>query len=90
MTRGVNFSCLSATTYNLPASPSPWKIVGSVFGLFGGLMAPIIGSVLTIVSWFADSVWHGLSLHLIGTFLFVISFPLLLLGTHCLDLLDKD
>jgi len=84
------FGCLSVTTYKLPQSPSPWKIVGSVFGLFGGLMAPIIGSVLTIVSWFADPVWHGLSLHLAATSLFVISFPLLLLGAHCLDLLDKD
>ena len=82
--------CLMATTYNLPKSPPPWKILGSVFGLGGGLMAPIIGSVLTTISWFADPAWHGLSLHLVATALFVMTFPLLVLGAHCLDLLDKD
>jgi hypothetical protein len=67
-----------------------WKSRGAAFGVFGGLMAPIVGSVVTVVSWIADPAWHGLSLHIVGTSLFVISFPLLLLGAHCLDLLEKD
>jgi len=81
-----------ATTYNLPepASASHWKIIGCLFGVFGGLMAPILGSILTVISWFADPAWHGFSLHLAATSLFVMTFPLLLLGAHCLDLLDKD
>ena len=82
--------CLMATTYNLPASASPWKVIGSVFGVGGGLMAPIIASVLNIISWFADPAWHGLSLHVAATSLFVLTFPLLLLGAHCLDLLEKE
>lgn len=79
-----------ATTYNLPESVSPWKILGSVIGLCGGLMAPIIGSVLTVICWFADPAWHGLSLHMVATSLFVVTFPLLLLGAHCLDLLERE
>jgi len=51
---------------------------------------PILGSVVTIVSWFADPAWHGLSLHVAGTSLFVITFPLLAFGAHCLDLLEKE
>jgi hypothetical protein len=78
------------TAYNLSTSPSPWKIRGSVFGLFAGFTAPLIGLVLTVVSWFADPAWHGVSLHLTATFLFVMMFPLLLLGAHCLDLLEKE
>lgn len=79
-----------ATTYNLPESVSPWKILGSVIGLLGGLMAPIIGSVVSVISWFTDPAWHGLSLHLVATSLFFITFPLLILGAHCLDLLEKE
>lgn len=81
--------CLMATTYNLPASVSPWKVIGSLFGVGGGLMAPIIASVLNVISWFANPAWHGLSLHVAATALFVMTFPLLLFGAHCLDLLEK-
>jgi hypothetical protein len=79
-----------ATTYNLPKPASHWKIIGSLFGVFGGLLSPVIGAVITVISWFADPAWHGLSLHIVATSLFVITFPLLLFGAHCMDLLDKD
>ncbi len=61
-----------------------------MFGLAGGLIAPIAGSILTIVTWFADPAWHGYSLHYVATALFVLTLPLLLFGAHCLDLLDKQ
>jgi hypothetical protein len=86
---GRNLSLL-VTTYKLPERRSRWETRGAAIGLFGGLMAPILGSVLTVISWFTDPAWHGFSLHIAGTSLFVITFPLLLLGAHCLDLLDKD
>ena len=66
-----------------------WKNRGAVLGLGGGLIAPIVGSFLTIVSWFADPAWHGFSLHYAATALFVLTLPLLIFGAHCLDLLDK-
>lgn len=67
-----------------------WKSRGVVIGLCGGFIAPIFGSILTVASWFIDPVWHGISLHQAGTSLFFVTLPLLILGAHCLDLLDKE
>ncbi len=67
-----------------------WKSRGAVIGLCGGFIAPIFGSILTVASWFIDPVWHGISLHQVGTSLFFVALPLLILGAHCLDLLDKE
>ena len=67
-----------------------WKTSGAAFGLVAGLSAPIIGSALTVICWFRDPVWHSLYLHHVATSLFVLTIPLLILGAHCLDLLDKD
>jgi hypothetical protein len=61
-----------------------------VVGLGSGFSAPIIGSIVTVISWFSDPVWHGVALHQAATFLFFSALPLLILGAHCLDLLDKD
>lgn len=69
---------------------STWKGRCAVLGLGGGLLAPIAGSILTIISWFADPAWHGFSLHFVATALFIVTLPLLLLGAHCLDLLDQQ
>lgn len=63
---------------------------GAVLGLGGGLIAPILGSIITVISWFVDPAWHGISLHGSGTTLFALTLPLLILGAHCLDLLDKE
>ena len=79
-----------ATTYKAQGGISTWKSRGAAFGLFCGLSAPIVGSIVTVISWFRDPAWHGLSLHIAGTSFFVITFPLLLLGAHCLDLLEKE
>jgi hypothetical protein len=78
------------TIYQPPQGFSTWKIRGAVFGLLGGLVAPIAGTLFTIVSWFAEPVWHRLSIHLAATSLFVMTIPLLLFGAHCLDLLEKE
>lgn len=67
-----------------------WKNLVAVFGLIGGLVAPILGSLMTILSWFSTRLWHGLSFRTAGTSFFVLAIPLLLLGAHCLDLLDKE
>jgi hypothetical protein len=67
-----------------------WKNFAAVFGLCAGFIAPILGSIVTAVSWFKDPSWHGVSLHQVSTTLFVSTLPLLILGAHCLDLLDKE
>lgn len=78
------------TVYRFINESWTWKNYAALFGLGGGLLAPIFGSILTMISWFADPEWHGLSMHRAATTLFVLSMPLLLLGAHCLDLLDRD
>ncbi len=77
------------THYTLPQGRT-WKSGGAAIGLLAGLSMPILGSMLTMISWFRDPEWHSLHLHHVATSLFVLTIPLLLLGAHCLDLLDHD
>ena len=67
-----------------------WKSSVAALGLCTGFIAAILGSIVTVISWFRDPVWHHVALHQAGTTLFVLTLPLLLLGAHCLDLIDKD
>ena len=69
-----------------------WTLTNSlaVIGLAGGFLAPIFGAIVSIISWFIDPVWHGVFLHQAATSLFFLAIPLLILGAHCLDLLDEE
>jgi hypothetical protein len=67
-----------------------WTSVGAVCGLCLGLISPLLGSVLTAITWFTGPEWHGLHLHRTGTVLFVLTLPLLAFGAHCLDLSDRQ
>ena len=102
--RAFSIARIMATTYRLPedfptlqsaikqllGGASSWKTRGAVVGLCAGFAAPIAGSIVTVVSWFRDPVWHGLALHQAGTSLFILALPLLVFGAHCLDLLERD
>jgi hypothetical protein len=65
-----------------------WQAIGVVFGLVGGLVLLAFGSVFTIVGWIASSGSAGLFLGRHGTIMFLIGISLLILGAHCLDLLE--
>ena len=65
-----------------------WRTFGAVFGLCGGFAAALLGCVLTVITWL--STWHVLGLQRTGTGLFVVTFPLLIFGAHCMDLLDRQ
>ena len=67
-----------------------WKTGSAAFGFCGGVCAGVLGSILTAVAWFTGAVWHGHSLQRFGTILLFLTIPLLVLGAHCLDLLDKE
>jgi len=67
-----------------------WRTIGAVFGLACGIISPLVGSVLTAVSWFTGPHWHGLFLQRDGTVLLFLTIPLLALGAHCLDLMDQQ
>jgi len=66
-----------------------WRAVGAVFGLSFGIIAPLIGSVVTAIAWFTGPEWHALPLQRDGTVLLLLTIPLLIFGAHCLDLMDK-
>jgi hypothetical protein len=66
-----------------------WQAMGAVVGLAGGLVTIIFGSAFSIISWFATSKSTGSFLGKYGTTLFLFAIPLLILGAHCLDLLDR-
>jgi hypothetical protein len=89
-TEPEDFQMLHSSIKELSLAAWNWKGVGVVFGLIGGLVTPILGSMVTVVSWFSDPAWHGVSLHQAGTGLFFLVIPLLILGAHCLDLIDQE
>jgi len=66
------------------------KTGSAAFGFCGGVAAAVLGSILTVVAWFTGAVWHGHSIQRFGTILLFLTIPLLVLGAHCLDLLDRE
>ena len=66
-----------------------WKSTGACVGLFGGVIAPLIGVGLTALAWFIGD-WHGFHIGRDGAVLLFLTIPLLILGAHCLDLLDNE
>lgn len=66
-----------------------WQAVGTVFGLAGGLVTILIGSVFTVASWFSQPGKPYLYLYRLGTVPFFFTIPLLIFGACCLDLLEK-
>ncbi|PYS70420.1 MAG: hypothetical protein DMF69_13560 [Acidobacteria bacterium] len=69
-------------------SPSSWLAAGAAFGLAGGLITGIVGSLLTFTSWLT---WVGTLKqyeHWLGTALLVATIPLMAVGAHFLDLID--
>jgi len=67
-----------------------WKSGGAVCGLGFGIACPLVGSILTAIAWFSGPEWHGLHLHRDGTVLLFLTIPLLIIGAHCLDLVDRQ
>lgn len=67
------------------ASPD-WHSLGAVCGLSGGIMVALMGSVLTAIPWFAAT---GSATKSAGMILLFLTIPLLMLGAHCLDLMDR-
>jgi hypothetical protein len=68
-----------------------WPAFGAVGGLFGGLLSIVLGVLdWAVVGLFAPAGAAGSFLNAAGAVLCVLSFPLLALGAHCLDLLEKS
>jgi hypothetical protein len=74
----------------LKKNRASWQSAAAAVGLFGGLLSIVLGAVdWAAVGMFAPSGALGSFLDAAGTALFALSLPLLALGAHCLDLLEK-
>ena len=75
---------------NRPANAS-WDrcSVGAVLGLAGGIAFGFVGALLTASAWFEGTAGVGAYLRAAGTVLFVLMFPMLIFGAHCLDLTER-
>jgi len=64
-----------------------WCMLGAIAGLSGGIMAVLIGSLLTVGSWLTGG---GSSyLRTLGTIFLSLTIPLLICGAHGLDLMER-
>ncbi len=70
-------------------NPWAWQSIGAVSGLVGGVLSPVLGTLLIAVTWFIDSERIVSSLNGLSIASFVLTIPLLTFGAHCLDLLER-
>ncbi|HEV2761382.1 MAG TPA: hypothetical protein VGV38_00205 [Pyrinomonadaceae bacterium] len=67
-----------------------WQASVAALGLFGGLLSVVLGALdWAAVGLLAPSGDLGSFLDAAGVVLFALALPLLALGAHCLDLLER-
>jgi hypothetical protein len=67
-----------------------WQSVGAIAAFGGGLLSPMIGILLDLIASVTRTNFLRLPLSKISIVFYVLTFPLLALGSHCLDLLEKN
>ncbi len=70
-------------------NPWAWQSIGAVLGLVGGILSPVLGTLLIAVMWFIHSQEEISALNVLSIVSFVLTLPLLAGGAHCLDLLER-
>jgi hypothetical protein len=63
--------------------------IGAAFGLIGGTLSIVLGALLWAIVALLAPVSPRSLLNVLETVSFVMPLPLLALGAHCLDLLEK-
>lgn len=66
-----------------------WQSFGALIGVLGGIVTALIGSVFTAISWIMGAVGNGAYMQTLGTDFLLLTIPLLVLGAHCLDVVEK-
>ena len=66
-----------------------WESIGAVFGLGGGILSLVMGIVFEIVTWSLFMQSNNLYFKKVSFICFMMNLPLLTVGAHCLDLLEK-
>ena len=72
----------------IKTDPWRWQSIGAMLGLAGAILAPLLGATLDVITWFVNSQIVTSRLHALSIVLCALPIPLLLLGAHCLDLLE--
>ena len=63
-----------------------WQSIGATFGITGGMLSLLLALLLWAMVRFLLA---GAVLHALENVFFMLPLPLLALGVHCLDLLEK-
>lgn len=66
-----------------------WWHVGAALGLAGSLTAGIVGFLLTAMSWLLGNELAASRLGQSAAWLIIAMIPLMALGAHCLDRVDR-
>ena len=69
-------------------NPRAWQSVCALIGLAGGVIAPILGAMAGVMTWFINSNPVNSCLHVFSIVLCALTIPLLILSAVCLDLLE--
>jgi hypothetical protein len=70
-------------------NPWAWQSVCAVLGLTGGVIAPVLGAIVDIITWFTISKAISSRLNVLSIVFCALTLPLLTLGAFCLDSLDR-
>ena len=66
-----------------------WQSSVAVLALGSGFLSPFIGVFLDLVDWLTATSIHHSFLYKTSLAFYALTLPLLALGSHCLDLLEK-
>jgi hypothetical protein len=75
-------------TSNSEKRPS-WLFSCGLISLVSGALSPIVGSLLTALSWLVVNHNIGYTLYRLGSTLLISTFPLLIIAAFCLDAAEK-
>lgn len=85
---GNERDCYAEITALIRKNPWTWQSVCAALGLACGVLAPILGALFDVASWFINSKAVTANLHILSIVLCALTIPLLIIGAVCLELLE--
>jgi len=72
----------------IETNPWAWQSIGALSGLVGGVLCPVLGTLLIGATRFSTE--HLVSLlNVLSIIFFALTIPILIFGAPCLDLLER-
>lgn len=73
------------------AAARAWDLptLGAIFGLAGGVVCVLFGSIFYAATWVTGTEGAGGHLRLVASVALMLTIPLLVFGAHCLDIAEK-